>query len=143
MIRSAIIAALVMSPLMVHAQAITSAQPAGLMLGAAEDRSAAKPGTVRVSTGVVAPKLIKTVSIQEDTVSALAPAAIDHNVVVAMIVDEKGKPEDLKIVQSAGAELDRNVLSAVSSFRFQPGTVSGLAVAFPVNLKIDIQSAAK
>jgi len=157
MMRNAIVAALVLSPLMVHAQANMPAQPQaassapvlvsslvqpkGLMLGAAaaEDRSAAKPGTVRVSTGVVAPKLIKTVGIQEETVSLSKVVGGQRSVVVAMIVDENGKPSDLKIVQSAGAELDVNVLSAVKEYRFKPGTVSGQIVAVPVNLHITIQ----
>jgi TonB family protein len=153
--RNAIVATLVLSPLMVHAQAnmpaqpqVTSApvlqsslvQPTGLMLGAAaEDRPTAKPGAVRISTGVVAPKLIKTVDIQEDAVSVVRPAVAQRDVVVAMVVDEAGKPEGVKIVQSAGAGLDEHVLSAVKEYRFKPGTVSGQIVAVPVNLHITIK----
>jgi TonB family protein len=154
MMRNAIVATLVLSPLMVHAQAKLSAQPqvasapvlqsslvqpTGLMLGAAEDRPTAKPGAVRISTGVVAPKLVKTVDIQEDTVNFSKAAGSERDVVVAMVVDETGKPEDLKIVQSAGVGLDENVLSAVKQYRFKPGTVSGQIVAVPVNLHITIK----
>jgi TonB family protein len=122
MMRNAMVAALVLSPLMLHA----------------EDRPATKTEPVRVSTGVVAPKLVKTVSIEEDTASAVK-LATQREVVVAMVVDEKGKPADLKIVQSAGdPTFDRNVLSAVEQYRFQPGTVSGEKVAVPVNLHITI-----
>jgi TonB family protein len=150
MMRSSIVAALVLSPLvlsssMVRAQAnssaqlqSSSAQPKGLMLSAAAATSPAKSG-VRISTGVVAPKLVKTVQINDDgsRISQLFPG--NREVVVAMIVDATGKPSGLKIVKSAGDSMDKNVLAAVSEYRFQPGTVSGQAVEFPLNLDIEIQ----
>jgi TonB family protein len=55
-----------------------------------------------------------------------------------MIVDKDGKPEDLKIVRSSGTGLDANVLSAVSQYRFTPGTVSNQPVATPLNLEVVI-----
>jgi len=143
MMRNAIVAALVLSPLMVHAQANSSAQlqssvtqPKGLMLSAA---AAPTKSGVRVSTGVVAPKLIKTVSITEDgsRIGQLIPGS--REVVVAMIVDEAGKPTALKIVKSLGDTMDKNVLAAVSDYRFVPGTVSGQPTEFPVNLEIEIE----
>jgi len=154
MIRPSIFAALVLSPLMVNAQAnlpvqpqaatgapvlqASLVQPKGLMMGAAEaeDRANATTGAVRVSTGVVAPKLIHTVDIEANTISAQSgPRAA----VVLMMVDTTGKPSDLKIVQSAGAAMDRDVLAAVSKFRFQPGTLDGQKASIPVHLEITIQ----
>jgi TonB family protein len=153
MMRNAIVAALVLSPLMVHAQANMPAQPKatvlqasltaskGFMLAAAaagaEDRATVKTGSVRISTGVVAPKLIHKTNIQ----TAVPVGALDteHDVTVAMVVDEKGKPSDLKIVQSAGVALDQDVLSAVKDYRFEPGSVSGMVVAVPLVLHITIK----
>jgi TonB family protein len=99
----------------------------------------AKTGAVRISTGVVAPKLIKTVAIPQDTTSAIKSTPAEHEVVVAMVVDETGKPTNLKIVQSSDALLDEHVLSAVQQYRWQPGSVSGQIVAVPVNLHITVQ----
>jgi len=58
-----------------------------------------------------------------------------------MIVDKTGKPSDLKIVKSAGsADVDASVLTAVSQYRFTPGTVSNQPVAIPVDLEILISN---
>ncbi len=46
-----------------------------------------------------------------------------------MTVDATGTPTNLKIVKSAGADLDRNVLEAVGQYRFTPATVDNQASA--------------
>jgi len=155
-----IAAALLLSPLMVHAQANTPAQPqaamapvlesslvmpVGLMLSSASAANvpSADSGKIRVSTGVVEPKLIRTVPVQEDTISANGLVTREREAVVSMVVDATGKPSELKIVRSAGADLDRNILDAVSQYRYKPGTVSGMAIATPVNLHIVIHEAAE
>ena len=142
MMRSSIVAALVLSPLMVHAQANSSAQlqsslnqPKGLMINAAAADTPVKSG-LRISTGVVAPKLVTTVAIQEDDRQLVIGL---RESVVSMTVDANGKPTGLKIVKSLGDTMDKNVLAAVSQYRFKPGTVSGEATEFPVNLEIEIQ----
>ena len=47
---------------------------------------------------------------------------------VEMIVDEKGEPTDLRVVQSAGEILDRAVVNAVRTWRYQPAMKSGVKV---------------
>jgi TonB family protein len=148
-------AALLLSPLMVHAQANTPAQPRAaqapvlqssliepvgptLSSASAADRPAASATTRRVSTGVVAPKLVHTVAVQEATTPLNELTAINRKAVVSMIVDETGKPSDVKIVESAGVGMDEAVIESVNQYRFQPGTVSGQPVAFPLNLHITI-----
>jgi TonB family protein len=58
-----------------------------------------------------------------------------------MVVDEDGKPNDLKITKSAGPDLDPNILEAVSQYRFRPATVSGQKTAMSLNLNMDIELA--
>jgi TonB family protein len=91
----------------------------------------------RISTGVIAPKLIYKVDVVADP-SATRFLQNDTTVVVGMIVDKAGKPEDLKIIRSSGTGLDTNVLAAVSQYRFTPGTVSNEPVATPLNLEVVI-----
>jgi TonB family protein len=119
------VAALLLSPLMVHAQTNSSAQT---------------PATTRVSTGVVAPKLIHQVAMLQTAVSPIAFGPRDREATVSMIVDATGKPANLKIVQSAGQGIDQSVLQMVSQYQFQPATVSGQAIAAPVELHVVIQS---
>ena len=148
--RYLIAAALVVSPLMLSAQTAQSAknpqlatvQPnaaAGRMLSsaAAADRTLAIPAKVRVSTGVVEPQLLHTVDIRPDVVSATAGGR-QRTAEVAMIVDVDGRPTALKIVQSAGPDLDPSILEAVSQYRFRPATVSGLKVPVELNLHMNI-----
>ena len=122
-----LVAALVLSPLMLHA----------------EDRTASttKVSSVRISTGVVAPKLLETVPVRQDAILSSLRGNTDAKVVLSMTVDATGAPSDLKVVESAGAIMDKNVLDAVSHYRYQPGTVSGQAVAFPVRLEVTLQHA--
>jgi TonB family protein len=145
MIRTLFAAALALSPMLLHAQVNSPAQPSASQvtlasneLPAANSARNTTPGTVRISTGVVAPKLIHTVDISADNDAMWKLYPASRKVVVSMVVDETGKPTDLKIVNSIGANLDRNVLSAVSQYRFAPGTVSNQAVASPLNLEIEL-----
>ena len=124
--RNITVAILSLSSLMLHAQASTPAQTQVASDGPVQVK--------RISTGVIAPKLIYKVDVNADVTSP----ARDTTVVVGMIVDKNGKPEDLKIVRSSGTGLDTNVLAAVSQYRFTPGTVSNEPVATPLNLEVVI-----
>jgi TonB family protein len=146
-------AALLVSPLMVNAQTAPSAQNMAAMQSsigapkmmmssaAAADRTEPVTAKLRISTGVVKPKLIRTVAIRQDTVSVFSLGRIMRSAAVSMIVDENGKPTDLKMLMTAGAGLDANILEAVSQYRFLPATVSGQKIAMPLNLYIEFQPA--
>jgi TonB family protein len=123
-------AILSLSSVMLQAQASTPAQTQVASNGPA-------PQVKRVSTGVIAPKLIYTVDVQADESTAKF-LSNDCRVVVGMIVDKTGKPEDLKIVRSAAPGVDASVLAAVSQYRFTPGMVSNQPIATPLNLEVVI-----
>lgn len=147
--RIGIVAALAaLSPVLLHAQANSPAQPqstssptlqsklvrpAKFSDPAAADHSTSSPV---VSTGVVAPKLIYAIDIASSSDLKWKTTGTDRVVVVGMNVDEHGKPTDLKIVRSAGEDMDANVLAAVSQYRFRPGTLDHHPAAVPVNLEI-------
>ena len=145
--RKALLATLALTPVLLHAQANSPAQlesklAAPAAIAPAADRGAtSKP--LRVSTGVAKPKLIHSVSISSENTWPWAVTGINKTVVVGMVVDTNGVPTDLKIVRSAGPELDKNVLAAVSQYRFKPGTVSDKPVEFPLNLEINLLSPAR
>ncbi len=152
--RRLIAATLALTPVMLHAQASSPAQPqantpvlqsklvqpAELNGSAGADRGTAPTAALRISTGVGAPKLVHTIDIASDNEWAYTVTGLDRKVVVGMVVDATGKPEDLKIIQSAGAEMDKNVLAAVSQYRFKPGTLNHEPTAVPVNLEIVMRS---
>jgi TonB family protein len=144
--RQALLATLILSPVLLHAQANSPAQPqiafaarpaALAETGAAGDRGAVtKP--VRISTGVVAPKLVHSVSVNSEATAPWTNVAAGKSVTVGMIVDVTGKPTHLKIVKSDSPIVDRSVLAAVSQYRFAPGTVSNQPVSFPLNLEVNL-----
>ena len=131
--RKLIVAILSLSSFMLHAQANTPAQTQVASNGSA-------PQIKRVSTGVIAPKLIYKVDVVADSNGTARLLNNDTKVVVGMIVDKTGKPYDLKILQSAGAGVDASVLAAVSQYRFTPGTVSNQPIATPLNLEVVIST---
>ena len=141
--RIVIAAALLLSPLALAAQANSPASTLQAKLAtpafAAETNSARTTKPVRVSTGVIAPKLVHTVDIQSDDHSIYAIAGLEHKVTVSMIVDETGTPNELKIVSSEDPASNLNVLAAVSQYRFTPGTLSSQPTAVPVNLEITVR----
>jgi TonB family protein len=128
--RKLIVAILSLSSFMLHAQASTPAQTQVASSGSAK----------RISTGVIAPKLIYKVDVVADSTGPARLLNNDTKVVVGMIVDKTGKPYDLKILKSAGAGVDASVLAAVSQYRFTPGTVSSQPIATPLNLEVVISS---
>ena len=127
--RKLIVAILSLSSFMLHAQASTPAQTQVASNGSAK----------RISTGVIAPKLIYKVDVVADTSTARL-LNDDTKVVVGMIVDKTGRPSDLKIIKSAGPGVDASVLAAVSQYRFTPGMVSNQPIASPLNLEVVIST---
>ena len=152
MMRSSILAALALTPVLVHAQAPSPAQtaaptvlqarysaPAAIKPASGKDSSA----SIRVSTGIVAPKLIEKFNL--NTIPGLDSAFVpnDVTVVVSMVVDATGKPTNLSIAKGAGPVVDQEVLASVSQYRYQPGTLDGQPYALPVRLEVIIQHGAQ
>jgi TonB family protein len=131
--RNITVAILSLSSLMLHAQANTPAQTQVASNGPAQVK--------RISTGVIAPKLVYTVDVVADSNSTARLFSNNCTVVVGMVVDKNGKPEDLKIVRSASPGVDASVLAAVSQYRFTPGMVSNQPIATPLNLEVVIANA--
>jgi TonB family protein len=153
MMRKVIVATLALTPMLLHAQANSPAQTKssatlqsklvqpGEFNGPEAAHSAIPTAApLRISTGVVAPKLIGSVQIESDSDTPDRGVAIDRKVVVAMLVDATGKPTDLQIVQPVSPLMDKHVLAAISQCRFKPGTLDGEPTAVPLNLEIVLRS---
>ncbi|HWZ52216.1 MAG TPA: TonB family protein [Granulicella sp.] len=142
----ALIAALALAPALSHAQAISPAQPrleARLtspqpLNAAAPDRSTGNTTSLRVSTGVVPPRLVHSVDVESSMDWQWAESGPERVAEVSMIVDQKGRPTNLKIVKSAGMDIDQNLLESVSRYRFEPATVSHQATPMEVDLQVHV-----
>jgi TonB family protein len=151
--RKVIVAALALTPMLLHAQANspapTQSSPASTTLQSklvqpkelnSSEGVAHNTTPIRISTGVGAPKLIHTVAIESDSNWIPSGFAIQRETVVEMTVDASGKPSNLKILQSLGPVMDHNVLAAVGQYRFTPGTLDGAPTSVPVNLHVVLRS---
>ena len=153
MMRKVIVAALALSPMLLHAQAIspaptqsaattpvlesqlTQAKAFAALSGAAP--APAANSTPRTAT-LTAPKLISTVAITTPNSYSQFYSPNDETVVVSMIVKADGTTSDLKIVRSSHQALDQNVLAAVSQYRYKPGMLDNQPTAIPVRLEINL-----
>jgi TonB family protein len=91
---------------------------------------------VRVSEGIVAPKLIHSANIKW----AGDADSTDKIVVVHFTVDPTGKPVNLSVVSSTSPTMNRSVLEGVKQYRFQPGTLDNSPYSVPMNLEIVLRS---
>jgi len=135
---TALLATLALAPALLHAQ--TAPQLEARLNGAQPVAAAAAGNTpsIRVSTGVVPPHLVHTVDIASTPDWEWEVAGPERTTEVSMTVDATGKPTDVKIVKSAGADLDKSVLEAVSQYRFTPATVSNQTASMDVDLTINV-----
>jgi TonB family protein len=148
--RKVIVATLALTPMLLHAQANSPAKTQSSPTSSTLQSKLVQPGELngseaahvaaplRVSTGVVAPKLIHTIAVESDPDLSPFGFNTERKTTVEMVVDATGKPTDLKIVRSLGPTMDKHVLVAVSQYRFTPGTLDGQPAPVPVNLEVTL-----
>ena len=66
-------------------------------------------------------------------------AKIGGDVVVAITVDDAGKPTDLWLAAAAGPGLDAEALEAVEKYRFKPATCNGAPVPVPLFIEVNFK----
>jgi TonB family protein len=127
--RRILIASLLLSPL--ATAAAFASQPA-------TDATASTQVT-RISTGVVAPKLIgaSNVVIAQDVYDTVLPKQVE--VGVNLNVDEAGNAQNVQIANSFNRDLDARVIAAVQKFHFRPATLDHQNIAVSVKLTVVVQ----
>jgi periplasmic protein TonB len=87
--------------------------------------------------GLKPPKLVHS-ETAECTPEACS-LRLENSTVLALIIDENGKPRNISVVHSfadhlppgyreVGLKMDNNAMKAVQSYRFKPGTLDNHAV---------------
>jgi TonB family protein len=64
---------------------------------------------------------------------------IAGNVLVGLIVDEKGRPQNVHVVRGVGYGLDEKAMESVRKYRFSPATLEDKAIAIPINVEVNFQ----
>ncbi len=156
--RKVIFAAVAVIPTLIHAQAISPAQPESrtstVLVARFDNRETPainsprasgvpyKPAA-RVSTGIVPPQLIQTIPVAESADWDWKPAEAARTAVVKVLVGKDGIPTDVRMLKGLGGRMDDDVVASVSRFTFQPGKLNDKAFPMEVELTVHIHSQAK
>ena len=57
-------------------------------------------------------------------------------VVLSIIVNPQGQPQDIRVVRSVGKGLDEKAVEAVRKWRFEPAKLKGQPVAVQINTEV-------
>ena len=63
-------------------------------------------------------------------------AGVNTTIVVSLVVNESGAPQDIKVVRGAGFGLDERAVHAIESLRFEPATKEGKP--FPASTHVEL-----
>ena len=109
-----------------------AAQQAGL--NAASDQY---PGVYRVGGGVSAPKA--TYAPDPEYSDQARKARYQGTVVLWLVIDADGLPQNLKVQRSLGMGLDEEAIKAVKRWRFEPAMRNGQPVPVMINVEVNFR----
>ena len=99
---------------------------------------ASAPTPVRVSTGVTAPVLLSSPMLSLPVGYSFDLIPEDAKVQLSLTVDEKGEPQNIRVVKSFSPFIDARVVETVSQFHFRPGTVDNQPTTVDLNLTVNV-----
>ena len=94
-------------------------------------------GAYRIGAGVSAPNVLTKVA-PEYSNDARA-ARLEGTVVLSLVVDQQGRPQNLKVVRSLGLGLDEQAIEAVEKWRFKPGMKDGKPVPVMATIEVNFR----
>ena len=92
----------------------------------------------KIGGDVKAPMVIYQVNpeFSDQAKKAKSPGGV---ILLNLIVDKQGLPQNVRVVRGIGMGLDEKALEAVRQYRFKPGMEGGMPV--PVELNIEVNFA--
>jgi TonB family protein len=112
--------------------------PAAANASSIADDVSAPTQNLRISTGVIAPTLDESISIQlpEGLTKSLVP--VDSKVGLSLTVDSNGRPQNVKVVKSVNPFWDARVVAAVQNSHFHPGTIDQEPIPVDMDLTVTL-----
>jgi TonB family protein len=105
--------------------------------------SAASPSQEKVyevGDGVTPPALTYSVDAEFPKAQRKAGKKAMQGVsVVGLIVDSKGRPQEIHINRSLAPDFDKNAMDAVRQYRFEPGKRDGKPVAVSIQIEVNFR----
>jgi periplasmic protein TonB len=94
-------------------------------------------GGLRVGNGVSAPTLL--VSPEPEYSEEARKAKLQGVVRLALVVDERGNPTQIRVITSLGLGLDQKAIEAVQKWKFKPGMKDGKPVAVQASVEVNFR----
>lgn len=91
----------------------------------------------KVGGGVVAPKLISKVEPKYS--EEAREAKVQGRVVLGVVIDAKGRPENVKVIEGLEPSLDAKAVEAVRQWKFQPGAKQGKPVRVQATIEVNFR----
>jgi periplasmic protein TonB len=92
-------------------------------------------GVMTVGGGVTAPRI--THSVEPEFTQIAREANFQGSVLIHLIVDSQGNPQDIRVTRHLGMGLDEKAIAAVGQYRFAPAMYQGHPVS--VQMVIDVE----
>jgi TonB family protein len=94
-------------------------------------------GVFRVGGGVSAPRALNTPDPEYS--EEARKAKYQGTVVLWLIVDQNGRPQQVKVARSLGMGLDQKAIEAVRRWTFEPAMKDGKPVAVQINVEVNFR----
>jgi periplasmic protein TonB len=96
-------------------------------------------GLYQVGNGVSGPKL--TFFVEAEFSDEARRAKYEGTVVISLIVDAQGNPQNIRVSRSLGMGLDEKAIEAVRQYKFKPAVEakSGKSVPVPINIEVSFR----
>ena len=92
-------------------------------------------GAYRIGGGVSAPRVLSMV--EPEYSEEARKARWQGTVVLALVVDDQGRPQSLKVLRSPGLGLDQKAIEAIEKWRFKPGMKDGKPVSVGATIEVN------
>jgi TonB family protein len=94
-------------------------------------------GVYRIGGGVSQPSLL--FKIEPEYSEEARKAKYQGTVTLQVIVDENGKPRDVRVTRALGLGLDEKAIEAVQKWRFRPAQKDGKPVAVVATIEVNFR----
>jgi protein TonB len=94
-------------------------------------------GAYRIGGGVSPPSVLH--KVEPEYSEEARKAKWQGTVVLQLVVDDKGKPQNLKIMRSLGLGLDQKAIEAVEKWTFKPGMKDGKPVPVIATIEVNFR----
>jgi protein TonB len=94
-------------------------------------------GLRKIGGGVSSPELI--FKVDPEFSEEARRAKFMGIVLVNLIVDQQGRPENVHVLRGVGMGLDEKAVAAVKQYKFRPAKENGKPVAVELNVEVNFQ----